>query len=101
MHIDQTVQDRHGRMLSRDRLRCSYTVRDGLISRLDISRVTTIGLIGSGEISSTLARLAVDAGYDLVLSNSRGPETLAGLVDQLGPPARAATPAGASAAGTS
>ena len=61
--------------------------------------MTTIGLIGSGHIGSTLARLAVDAGYDVVLSNSRGPETLTDLVDQLGPQARAATAQEAAAAG--
>jgi predicted dinucleotide-binding enzyme len=61
--------------------------------------VTTIGLIGSGHIGSTVARLAVAAGHDVVLSNSRGPETLAELVDQLGPHARAATAAEAAAAG--
>jgi len=61
--------------------------------------MTTIGLIGSGNIGSTVARLAVDAGYDVVLSNSRGPETLAALTDELGPRARAATPAEATAAG--
>ncbi|RMI27711.1 NADPH-dependent F420 reductase [Nocardia stercoris] len=61
--------------------------------------MTTLGLIGSGNIGSTVARLAVDAGYDVVLSNSRGPETLAGLVAELGPKARAATPAEAAAAG--
>ncbi len=60
--------------------------------------MTTIGLIGSGNIGSTVARLAVDAGYDVVLSNSRGPETLADLVAQLGPHARAATAAEAAAA---
>lgn len=53
--------------------------------------MTTIGLIGSGHIGSTVARLAVDAGHDVVLSNSRGPETLTELVEQLGPHARAAT----------
>ncbi len=61
--------------------------------------MTTIGLIGSGNIGSTVARLAVDAGHDVVLSNSRGPETLADLVEELGPHARAATPAEAAAAG--
>ena len=61
--------------------------------------VTTIGLIGSGHIGSTVARLAVDAGHDVVLSNSRGPETLADLVTELGPHARAATAAEAAAAG--
>jgi predicted dinucleotide-binding enzyme len=61
--------------------------------------MTTIGLIGSGNIGSTVARLAVDAGYDVVLSNSRGPETLADLVAELGPHASAGTSAEAAAAG--
>ena len=60
--------------------------------------MTTIGLIGSGNIGSTVAKLAVDAGYDVVVSNSRGPETLAGLVAELGPKARAATAAEAAEA---
>src|SRR5689334_19959945 len=63
------------------------------------SGVETIGLIGSGNIGSTVARLAVAAGYHVVLSNSRGPETLSSLVSELGPLARAATPAEAAAAG--
>jgi predicted dinucleotide-binding enzyme len=53
--------------------------------------MTTIGFIGSGNIGSTLARLLVGLDYDVVLSNSRGPQTLAGLVAELGPRARAAT----------
>jgi 8-hydroxy-5-deazaflavin:NADPH oxidoreductase len=61
--------------------------------------MATLGLIGSGNIGSTLARLAVDAGLDVVVSNSRGPETLADLVAELGPRARAATAEEAAAAG--
>ncbi|RBY74705.1 NADP oxidoreductase [Blastococcus sp. TF02-09] len=61
--------------------------------------MTTLGLIGSGNIGGGIARLAVAAGYDVVLSNSRGPETLADLVAELGPKARAATPAEAGEAG--
>jgi predicted dinucleotide-binding enzyme len=61
--------------------------------------MATLGLIGSGLIGGTLARLAVDAGLNVVLSNSRGPQTLASLVAELGPRARAATPAEAAAAG--
>ncbi|TFI21330.1 NAD(P)-binding domain-containing protein [Streptomyces sp. 4R-3d] len=53
----------------------------------------TLGLIGAGNIGSALARLAVTAGLDVVLSNSRGPKTLADLLTELGPRARAATPA--------
>jgi predicted dinucleotide-binding enzyme len=61
--------------------------------------MATLGLIGSGQIGSTLARLAVDSGLDVVLSNSRGPETLQDLVAELGPRARAGTAAQAAAAG--
>lgn len=50
-----------------------------------------IGTVGSGNIGGTLARLLVRAGHDVVLSNSRGPDTLTGLAAELGPRARAAT----------
>src|SRR3954454_9797380 len=53
--------------------------------------MTTIGLIGAGHIGSQIARLAVANGYDVVISNSRGPGTLSDLVNELGPHARAAT----------
>jgi 8-hydroxy-5-deazaflavin:NADPH oxidoreductase len=59
----------------------------------------TIGLIGAGHIGSQLARLAVKRGYNVVISNSRGPETLADLVGELGAHARAATPKEAAKAG--
>ena len=61
--------------------------------------MTTIGLIGAGHIGSQVARLAVASGYKVVISNSRGPETLAGLVAELGPNARAATALEAARAG--
>ncbi|GAA2632353.1 NAD(P)-binding domain-containing protein [Paractinoplanes durhamensis] len=61
--------------------------------------MTTVGIIGSGLIGGTVARLAVNGGYDVVVSNSRGPETLADLVAELGPKARAASAAEAAAAG--
>ncbi|RMB85123.1 NADPH-dependent F420 reductase [Streptomyces shenzhenensis] len=61
--------------------------------------IRTLGLIGSGMIGSALARLAVAAGLDVVVSNSRAPETLADLVADLGEHGRAATPAEAARAG--
>jgi 8-hydroxy-5-deazaflavin:NADPH oxidoreductase len=61
--------------------------------------MTTVGLIGSGMIGSTVARLSVAAGHEVVLSNSRGPQTLTDLADQLGPLARPGTAAQAAAAG--
>ena len=59
----------------------------------------TLGLIGAGHIGSALARLAVAAGYDLVLSNSRPPHTLVDLADELGDGARAGTVEEAATAG--
>jgi predicted dinucleotide-binding enzyme len=50
-----------------------------------------MGFIGSGKIGSQVARKAIENGYDVVLSNSRGPETLNDLVAELGPRARAAS----------
>ncbi len=61
--------------------------------------MTTVGFIGSGRIGSTVARLSVAAGHPVVLSNSRGPETLQDLAGELGPLARAGTGAQAAAAG--
>ena len=61
--------------------------------------MTTVGIIGAGHIGSTLARGLVERAYDVVISNSRGPETLADLVADLGPKATAATAADAGARG--
>ena len=61
--------------------------------------MTTWGFIGSGNIGTTVARLAVDAGHHVVMSNSRGPDTLEDLVKELGPNARAATAEQAAATG--
>ena len=61
--------------------------------------MTTIGLIGAGHIGSQVARLAVRNGYKVVISNSRDPKTLSGLVAELGPNARAATALEAAQAG--
>ncbi|WP_144714387.1 NADPH-dependent F420 reductase [Curtobacterium pusillum] len=65
--------------------------------------MTTIGIIGAGNIGSQLARLAVQHGHQVVIANSRGPETLTGLVDELDGiapgAARAATRDEAAAAG--
>jgi len=62
-------------------------------------KIRTIGLIGAGHIGSQVARLSIRHGYDVVISNSRGPETLQDLIRDLGPQARAGTPAQAAEAG--
>ena len=66
---------------------------------MTIDGVKTIGLIGAGNIGSQVARAAIASGYDVVLSNSRGPETLTDLVSELGPRARAGTSEEAAEAG--
>ena len=50
-----------------------------------------IGIIGSGKIGATSARLFVRAGHEVALSNSRGGEGLEALVAELGPKAQATT----------
>ncbi|NUT48172.1 MAG: NAD(P)-binding domain-containing protein, partial [Saccharothrix sp.] len=61
--------------------------------------MATLGFIGSGNVGAKVARLAVAAGIDVVLSNSRGPESLAQTVAELGERASAATPEEAALAG--
>ncbi|MFE2308753.1 NAD(P)-binding domain-containing protein, partial [Streptomyces sp. NPDC059411] len=57
-----------------------------------------IGIIGTGRIGSTLARILVAAHHEVVLANARGPRSLAPLVAELGPRGgRAAPPAPAPA----
>jgi 8-hydroxy-5-deazaflavin:NADPH oxidoreductase len=57
--------------------------------------MASIGFIGSGNVGQAIARRTIAAGHTVVMSNSRGPETLARLVAALGPQARAATAAAA------
>ncbi len=73
--------------------------RDFARSRTIFTTMKTLGLIGAGHIGGQVARLAVANGYNVVISNSRGPDTLADLVKELGPKARAATPIDAAKAG--
>jgi predicted dinucleotide-binding enzyme len=66
---------------------------------MTIDAIKTIGLIGAGHLGSQVARAAIAGGYDVVISNSRGPETLTDLVSELGPRAHAGTTEQAAAAG--
>ncbi|HEY2497820.1 MAG TPA: NADPH-dependent F420 reductase [Candidatus Angelobacter sp.] len=50
-----------------------------------------IGILGAGNIGATAARLFVSAGHEVAISNSRGPESLRELVNELGPRAQAMT----------
>lgn len=51
-----------------------------------------IGIIGAGGIGQAFARHMANAGYEVLLSNSRGPDSLKDVVSRLGPRARASTP---------
>ena len=53
--------------------------------------MTRVGIIGAGHIGSTLAKGLVERGYEVVIANSRGPETLSELIADLGERATAAT----------
>jgi predicted dinucleotide-binding enzyme len=50
-----------------------------------------IGILGSGRIGAVAARLFVVAGHEVAIANSRGPESLQALVQELGPQAHAMT----------
>ncbi|GIG90773.1 NADPH-dependent F420 reductase [Plantactinospora endophytica] len=50
-----------------------------------------IGIVGTGHVGGTLARLFAKAGHEVAVANSRGPDTLRGLADELGERARPAT----------
>jgi len=50
-----------------------------------------IGLIGAGMIGGTLAHLIAPLGHEVAVSNSRGPESLQPMLDELGPTAYAMT----------
>jgi len=50
-----------------------------------------IGIIGAGNVGGTAAKHLSEAGHEVMISNSRGPETLTDLVDELGPNAQAGT----------
>lgn len=43
-----------------------------------------IGIIGAGNIGANAAKLFIQAGHEVALANSRGPETLQGLVEEIG-----------------
>jgi predicted dinucleotide-binding enzyme len=57
----------------------------------------TIGIIGGGHVGQSIARAAIANGYDVVLSNTQGPDSLGRVVQGLGPHASAASPAQAAA----
>ncbi len=50
-----------------------------------------IGTIGAGDFAQAFAKRALTAGHKVKLSNSRGPESLREIINQLGPGAMAAT----------
>lgn len=61
--------------------------------------MTTIGIIGAGHIGQAVAEAVIAKGHDVVIANSRGPETLGAVIDQLGEQATAGTIEDAAGAG--
>lgn len=53
--------------------------------------IESVGFIGSGEVARALASHAINAGFRVLISNSRGPATLAEVVSALGEGAHAVT----------
>jgi hypothetical protein len=50
-----------------------------------------IGFIGAGSVTKVMGRHLLNAGHTIAICNSRGPETLGALIDELGPGATAET----------
>src|SRR5689334_22187695 len=61
--------------------------------------MTTVGIVGAGHIGAAVAEALIGLGHNVVIANSRGPETLTELIEKLGPKARAATATEAARAG--
>ncbi|MCG7310841.1 NADPH-dependent F420 reductase [Brachybacterium sp. ACRRE] len=68
-----------------------------MITRSDRHLPTPLGMIGAGNIGSTVARLARGTGVEVVLSNSRGPGSLVDLAASIGLHVSAGTTAQAAA----
>jgi len=58
----------------------------------------SVGIIGAGRLGQAMARTARRAGRDVVIANSRGPESLAAVVSELGDGVSAGTVRQAAAA---
>jgi predicted dinucleotide-binding enzyme len=66
---------------------------------MSTTHAMSVGTVGAGDVAqNTIARRAIAAGHHVILSNSRGPESLTGIVAQLGAGASAGTVAEAAAA---
>src|SRR5258708_21005852 len=61
--------------------------------------VTDVGIIGAGRLGQAMARTALRAGRSVVIANSRGPESLAAIVSDLGAGVTAGTAGGGPSAG--
>nr|WP_156442104.1 NAD(P)-binding domain-containing protein [Cellulomonas iranensis] len=71
--------------------RCRSSRGNTSAARSVVASMTTYGIIGAGHIGSQVARAVIGQGHDVVIANSRGPQTLTELVAELGPRARAGT----------
>jgi hypothetical protein len=62
------------------------------------TQANSVGIIGAGRIGQVMARIALRAGRTVVIANSRGPESLRSLVEELGSGVSAGTAADAAGA---
>jgi hypothetical protein len=65
---------------------------------MDTPEVKSVGIIGAGRIGQAMAQIALRAGRRVVIANSRGPESLTSVVEELGDGVTAGTVADSAAA---
>jgi len=63
-----------------------------------VTMTDSVGIIGAGRLGQAMARTALRAGRRVVIANSRGPQSLASVVSELGEGASAGTVVEAAAA---
>lgn len=92
-HKVNSLDPTTGSALSSELSAVGPTAQGSIMATGTLTTTTRLGIIGAGELRSQLARAAIRSGYTVGMADSRGPETLRDLVQELGPSAGAGSAA--------